>query len=203
MIILDANAGKPRFLPPDGPHRTVRQPMLSLTALAGWESAVLASVRGATGSIEERDAQITRSGLYAEYPAILAGYLDLVLDVDDAAIALEALKRAVFIAWYGFNAPSTVSGIAELPESAIRRLMDALGDAIIAARIDDELRAMLAWYVSRFGHVFEHFGPVRGLDALVGGVSDSAIATLIANRGAWAGRGQMGEYWAALSSRTD
>ncbi len=174
--------------------------MLSLTALAGWESAVLASVRGATGSIEERDAQITRSGLYAEYPAILAGYLDLVLDVDDEAIAHEALKRAVFIAWYGFNAPSTVSGIAELPESAIRRLMDALGDAIAAGGIDDELGAMLAWYSGQFGYVFEHFGPVRGLDALVGDVDRSAIAALVANAAPWRGRGQMGEYWATLAT---
>ena len=44
--------------------------VLSLEALANWESAVLASIRGATGTIEERDAQITRSGMYAEYPAI-------------------------------------------------------------------------------------------------------------------------------------
>jgi hypothetical protein len=175
--------------------------MLSLTALAGWESAVLASVRGATGTIEERDAQITRSGLYAEYPAILAGYLDLVLDVDDAAIAAEALKRAVFIAWYGFNAPSTASGIAELPESAIRRLMEALGDAITAGRVDDELRAMLAWYSRQFGYVFEHFGPVRGLDALVAEVSEAAIGALVANPAAWVGRGQLGEYWATHGSR--
>jgi len=54
--------------------------MLSLTALAGWEMAVLGSIRGASGGIEERDAQITRSGIYAEYPAIFTGYLDLVLD---------------------------------------------------------------------------------------------------------------------------
>ena len=100
--------------------------MLSLTALAGWEMAVLGSISGATGTIDDRDAQITRSGMYAEYPAIFAGYLELALDADDPDAALEALKRALFIAWYGFQVPSTVSGIAELPESAIRQLMTAL-----------------------------------------------------------------------------
>ena len=172
--------------------------MLSLTALAGWESAVLGSIRGASGGVDERDAQITRSGIYAEYPAIFAGYLELVLDADDAAIASEALKRAVFIAWYGLQALPTVSAIAELPESAIRRLMTALDDAIVAGDADEELRVMLAWYVGEFGYVFEHFGPVRGLDALIAGVRASAVAALAAEGSRWMGRGQMGEYWSAL-----
>ena len=172
--------------------------MLSLNALAGWEMAVLGSIRGATGGIEERDAQITRSGIYAEYPAIFGGYLELVLDADDRTIVGEALKRALFIAWYGFMALPTVSAIAELPESAIRKLMTALGDTIAAGEADDELRVMLAWYVSEFGYVFEHFGPVRGLDALIAGVTPGQVAALAAASTRWTGRGQMGEYWGAL-----
>ena len=50
--------------------------MPSLEALAGWEDAILASLRGTTGTLEERDSQVRRSGLYAEYPAVLSGYLD-------------------------------------------------------------------------------------------------------------------------------
>ena len=65
--------------------------MPSLDAISGWESAVLASVRGATGTIEDRDRQITRAGLYAEYPAIVRSYLELVPDERDG---VEALKRA-------------------------------------------------------------------------------------------------------------
>ena len=172
--------------------------MLSLSALAGWEMAVLGSIRGATGDIDQRDAQITRSGIYAEYPAIFAGYLELVLDADDDATRAEALKRAVFIAWYGFMALPTASAIAELPETAIRSLMTMLGDAIVAGRVDGELRAMFAWYTGRFQYVFDHFGPVRGLDAFRAEASESEIAALVARPGAWAGRGQMGEYWRAV-----
>lgn len=171
--------------------------MLSLSALAGWEMAVLGSIRGATGEIDDRDAQITRSGIYAEYPAIFAGYLELVFDADDSAIAAEALKRAVFIAWYGFMALPTVSAIAELPESAIRTLMSALGDAITAREADDELRVMLARYVGEFGYVFEHFGPVRGLDELIADVTAAQITALAAGASRWTSRGQLGEYWAA------
>jgi hypothetical protein len=177
--------------------------MLSLNALAGWEMAVLGSIRGASGGIEERDAQITRSGIYAEYPAIFGGYLELVLDADDAAIAGEALKRALFIAWYGFMALPVTSAIAELPESAIRKLMTALDDTIAAGDDDDELRVMLARYAGEFGHVFEHFGPVRGLGALIAGVTPAEIASLAGDSARWKGRGQMGEYWAELRPSAD
>lgn len=171
--------------------------MLSLTAIANWELAVLASIAGATGTIEERDAQITRSGLYAEYPAIFAAYHELVLDGEDVE-ALEALKRALFIAWYSFHAPPTVSGIAELPESAIRRLLEALDDAIAAGRVDHELRSMLAWYDRQFGYVFEHFGPVRALPDFIAGADAQQIEALRAEATRHGGRGQLGRYWASL-----
>lgn len=171
--------------------------MLSLNAIANWEMAVLASVAGATGSIEQRDAQITRSGMYAEYPAIFAAYLELVLDGDDAE-SLEALKRAIFIAWYGFHAAPTVSGIAELPESAIRRLLEALDDAIATGRTDEELRLMLARYDGEFGYVFEHFGPVRALPAFIAGIDARQIASLRERAREVTGRGQLGRYWASL-----
>lgn len=170
--------------------------MLSLAALANWETAVLASIGGASGSIEERDAQITRSGMYAEYPAIFAGYLELVLEAGDPAIAVEALKRAVFIAWFGTQAAPTESGIAELPETSIRQLMGSLGDTIAAGDADEELELMLAWYHSRFGYVFEHFGPVRGLAALIGGADRPELAAITAACRRFANRGQLGRYWA-------
>ena len=69
------------------------------------------------GTLEERDAQIARSGFYGEYPAILTAYVALFTD---AAAGLEALKRAVFLAWYAGSAPPSVSAIRELPEHAVR-----------------------------------------------------------------------------------
>lgn len=172
--------------------------MLSLSALANWEMTVLASIRGASGTLEEQDAQITRSGMYAEYPAIFAAYLELALDSDDDAVAGEALKRAVFIAWYGFQAPPTMSGIAELPESSIRRLLAALDDAIAAGRGDDELRLMLSWYHSQLGYVFEHFGPLRALPGFIAGTTAAEIEAFRARGASFAGRGQLGRYWAGL-----
>jgi hypothetical protein len=95
------------------------------------------------------------------------------------------------------------SGIAELPESAIRRLMTALDDRIGAGEADDELRVMLTWYAREFGYVFEHFGPVRGLEALIADVTQAQVAALTGEGARWKGRGQMGEYWAALRPSAD
>ena len=157
--------------------------------------AVLASIRGASGTAQERDAQITRSGMYAEYPAIFSAYLELVHLSGDEAISLEALKRAVFLAWYSFKVPSIESGIAELPESSVRDVMQSLGSTIAGRRTDDELRLMLAWYHVQFGYVFEHFGPVRDLESFVDGVAMEEIGAQLGLDAAFADRGQLGVYW--------
>lgn len=177
--------------------------MLSLSALAHWETAVRASISGATGSIDERDAQITRSGMYAEYPAIVASYLELVALPSDAPTQLEALKRAVFLAWYSLVELPVRSGIAELPESSVRTVMQDLDTAIHAGRIDDELRAMVAWYRDRFPDPFELFGPVRSLDTFVADLTaDDALE--IVGRSSLDARGQLGDYWrAAVGSPGD
>src|SRR3954470_15442868 len=96
---------------------------LTLEAIAGWEAAVLASIRGASGTPDERDAQITRSGIYGEYPAIVGAYIELLELADNEATRLEALKRAVFLVWHSFVVPSVESGISELAETAVRSVM--------------------------------------------------------------------------------
>ena len=174
--------------------------MLSLAALANWETAVLASIRGATGSVEEKDAQITRSGMYAEYPTIFRTYIDLMHSADNPATRLEALKRAVFLAWYSFNALPVVSGIAELPESDVRDVMRELDATIASSRADDELRRMLRVYRDTFGYPFEHYGPVRTLDEFV--ETPTPVDDPPRPAPTFAGaRGQLGEYWRTMETR--
>ena len=175
--------------------------MLSLEALAHWESAVLASIRGASGTVDERDAQITRSGMYAEYPAIFKAYNELAGWPDEPARSLEALKRAVFLAWYAFTQIPVESGIAELPETDVRQVIDSLASALRYDEVDDELRLMLAWYRGVFGYMFDHFGGVRGLDELIGGMTpDEARTELrrLRSPADFADRGQLGHYWRAI-----
>jgi len=83
----------------------------------------MASLRGASGTLEERDRQIERSGLFGEYPAILSAYVELF---QDGGSSLEALKRAVFLVWRAAMAPSTETGIASLPDATARAVIEAL-----------------------------------------------------------------------------
>ncbi|HEX4684759.1 MAG TPA: hypothetical protein VH277_18720 [Gemmatimonadaceae bacterium] len=159
---------------------------------------MLASIAGAAGTIDERDAQITRSGMYAEYPAIFGSYLELARDSQDQATALEALKRAVFLAWRSFSALPVETGLAELPETEVRELMEVLETAIKTGAVDEELRLMLAWYRDVFGYVFDHFGPVRSLDPFIMEVSATDVrgrGPLVIRR---ADRGQLGLYWTGV-----
>ena len=99
--------------------------MLSLTSLAGWEDAVLASIAGAHGTIEERDRQVERSGVYGEYPAIVRAYEELFADAESAG---EAIKRAIFLVWRG--AVGMLASIA-LCRVSRRRRGAAFGSSIL------------------------------------------------------------------------
>jgi hypothetical protein len=168
---------------------------LSLDALANWEAAVLARIAGATGTPDERDAQITRSGLYAEYPAIIRAYGEV--SGPERETSLEVTKRTLFLIWHSFKALPVDSGISEVAESTVREVFARLEATIAGGRADDELRWMLAWYRDTFPEPFDTFGPVRSLDAFIRDVStEDALDGLRAS--SFTGRGQLGMYWSSL-----
>lgn len=168
---------------------------LSLEALANWEAAVLARISGATGTPDERDAQITRTGLYAEYPAIIRAYFEVA--GPESGTVLEVTKRTVFLIWHSFKALPVDSGIAEVAESTVRDVFSSLDETIGNGDADDELRWMLTWYRDTFPEPFDTFGPVRNLDAFIRDVSTSDALTNLRGS-AFAGRGQLGLYWSSL-----
>jgi hypothetical protein len=168
--------------------------MPTLMALAGWEEAILASLKGTTGSIEEKDAQVRLSGLYAEYPTVLRCYLDHLADESTRA---EALKRAIFLIWISSVEPPPFSGIAELPESDTRAAMHALEAEARQGRLDAEFTRMLAWYHSILALPFEllgadHFVPEALRDVAPDAWRDEFQAAQ------FEGRGQLGHYWRAM-----
>lgn len=169
--------------------------MLSLDALANWEAAVLARISGASGTPDERDAQITRAGLYAEYPAIIRAYFEV--GGPEPETGLEVTKRTLFLIWHSFKVLPVDSGIAEVAESTVREAFGGLEATISSGQGDDELRWMLAWYRDTFPEPFDTFGPVRNLDAFIRDVStEDALEHLRAY--SFVGRGQLGMYWLAL-----
>ena len=170
--------------------------MLSLTSLAGWEEAVLTSLSGATGTLEERDRQIERSGLFGEYPAILSAYVELFADPDSAS---EALKRAVFLVWRAAMAPSATTGIASLPDVTARAVIEALDARVRNGTVDEELAWMLAWYVSGGRFVLELYGATARLLAFADSTPPDAWRSRSITDDTMRLRGQMGHYWTALA----
>jgi hypothetical protein len=171
--------------------------VLSLSSLAGWEDAVLASIRGTSGSVVDQDRQIERSGLYGEYPAIVRAYIELFDDPDSVG---EAMKRAVFLVWRGAMAPPAETGIAALPDGTSRTVIEELDVRVRRGAADDELAWMLAWYYGEGPHVFELFGgTARLFDFAKGEPRETWRSALIAPA-SMAQRGQMGRYWATLAA---
>jgi hypothetical protein len=170
--------------------------MLGLGSLSGWEDAVLASVRGAAGTPDERDAQIERSGLYGEYPAIVSAYVEHFSDLDSA---IEALKRAYFLVWRGAMATPADSGIASLPEGTIRLVIDELDAWARRGGADTELRWMLGHYHAVGPSVLDLYGASVPLIRLAADVGGDAWRAAGITRASMAGRGQLGHYWTALA----
>jgi len=169
--------------------------MLSLSSLAGWEEAVLASIAGATGTPDERDSQIERSGLYGEYPAIVNAYIE---HFSDPETALEALKRAYFLVWRSAMATPSESGIAPLPDGTIRVVIDELDAWARRDSADDELRWMLGHYHARGPFVLELYGASPRLVRLAASGSDDDWRRANPPLAAMSRRGQMGRYWSTL-----
>jgi hypothetical protein len=172
--------------------------MLGLSSLAGWENAVLASIAGASGSPDERDAQIERSGLYGEYPAIVNAYAEHFSDPDTT---LEALKRAYFLVWRSAMAAPAESGIAPLPEGTIRVVIDELDALARRDAADPELRWMLGHYHAAGPSVLELYGASTRLVALALDAGADAWRAAHPDPASMEDRGQMGRYWTALLAR--
>ncbi|MEO6528925.1 MAG: hypothetical protein ABIP93_20070 [Gemmatimonadaceae bacterium] len=171
--------------------------MLSLASLAGWEQAVLASIAGATGTLEERDGQVERSGLYGEYPAIVHAYIELFSDPESA---LEAVKRAYFLVWRSAMAPPAESGIPPLPDGTIRIVIEELDARARRIPPDAELQWMLARYHALGPTVLELYGATaRLIETAKRGDADSWREVRFSGP-AMKGRGQMGRYWSALAA---
>ncbi|HEX7979770.1 MAG TPA: hypothetical protein VF461_14280 [Gemmatimonadaceae bacterium] len=173
--------------------------MLSLNSLAGWEESVMASIAGATGTPDQRDSQIERSGLYGEYPAIVNTYIEHFSDPDTA---LEALKRAYFLVWRSAMAAPSETGIPPLPDGTIRVVIDELDAWSRRAVPDDELRWMLGHYHERGPSVLELYGASPRLVHLAASGGEDDWRRVAPSAATMTGRGQMGRYWSALLSNS-
>ena len=179
-----------------------------LDELARREMTLLAHAQATEGEMLDVERHLREEGTYAESAAIHAAYVVLA---DLPKRDLEALKRAVFLAWYSGAEPACFTGIGDLDEEALERTWVVLEEAFAGNAVDDELTVMLGWYQA-VGYDIGGFPGTDGrwhecvsptfrarLDALDGG----AYKRHHFSRDDLLKRGQMGVYWISIACRPD
>lgn len=157
-----------------------------LAALAAHEATISWANEFWAGHIEHRDIRLHAFGIFDQYARIFDKYVALA-----AEGSIEALKRAVFISWFRITEPWFITGILELPPTAMQALTELLSSHAVP---DDELTLMLSYYLA-----FEEW-PAPPLHAQL----QQALAETSPN--SWRnlsqrpmdGRGLMGDYWGSV-----
>jgi hypothetical protein len=169
---------------------------MDLDQLAQRENEIEVKLLRLSGPIEDRIRQVSQLGVEDQYRDIFAGYTALL---SDPAQALEALKRCSFLAWYAFNEPTWLSGIGQLSEQGLRKVMETIDAALVDPVSDPELEAMLRYYVRVCEVPFNLDRDLRNLQTLVVSAQDATGANNWRTSNT-DGRGQMGRYWSSLRS---
>lgn len=168
---------------------------MTLSEATTRECDLMACVGQATGLIEEKTAQLQKNGTFAAYCSLLDRYLELA---SDAADGVEALKRAVFIAWYEEASPACFSGIAGITSQQRSAVLRALNDVVEQSPMDDELEWMLPWYYFIADYAFPHLEQYPAVERILAAPNSHAWEQLGLRAEQFVGRGRMGEYWASV-----
>jgi hypothetical protein len=169
--------------------------------------AVLAHAKATEGEMLDVDRRLREDGTYAESAAVHAAYVALA---GPPRSDLEALKRAIFLAWYQRAEPGCLTGIGDLCGQALERNWAILEKAFDGSALDDELTVMLGWY-QYTGYGIGGYPAANGWRECVSpafrvylvALDGSAYKRHHFSRGSLQQRGQMGEYWISIVCRPD
>jgi hypothetical protein len=175
-----------------------RDGKMKLDELTFLEYEWLAKQQSVQGAHDDRDAAYERMGVYEAWREIFREYVMLSRDGD-----LEALKRALFLWWYGYSEPHWLSGILKLDCALGEEVLRRVNELASKGQLDEELKWMLPWYYSICD---QYFGGREGIDALKQASvqetngRDEQWWRLQCGRSSFEHRGQMGEYWGSVRS---
>lgn len=168
-------------------------PPLTLEGLTSIEANLQGIVASISGTIEERIARFREESVFHRYSELFLSYLALA---EPPSSNVEALKRAVFLAWYELSEPTFLSGVGDVPEDARRRLV-ALLDSL-GVRLDDEFRWMLAWYFHLSDFAFPDLDSHPDLKVILRSEDPMGWIRHRHTSDRMRGRGLMGEYWISV-----
>ncbi len=120
---------------------------MTLDSLATEEERLLSHlVRGVS------IAQLDQAGVFAAYRRVHTIYAGLLLDPINGA---EALKRALFLQWYGWLEPLYITGIRDVDPDLQWQVMHRVDHTVGHGGIDLEFGCMLDWYNARTPWFFD------------------------------------------------
>jgi hypothetical protein len=146
------------------------------------------------GHAKDRDVAYEDMGAYAAWRMIFEEYVVLATQGD-----LEALKRALFLVWFGQAEPDWLCGIKGLDRKLVEQVLQTAETLVERGELDTELGWMLPWYY----HVAPwYLDPFDDLDALKQ-VSKERWDSYkeLCMESSFEGRGQLGQYWRSLQKR--
>lgn len=182
---------------------SINNDALTLDQLSDQEFELCKRVATLSGTIEARQEQLQLSGIGKNYQSIHYEYLALAAHAADASTRLEALKRVVFLSWYGNEMvePDFFSGLAYVDSSLIRASYKQLDYYLAEYTADPEMQWMLSFY-SSWHDFIPAFSDVTlpYLLAFVAAVDHTVLHVPKCQLPAHTmdHRGQMGLYWQSM-----
>ncbi len=139
---------------------------------------------------ENKDSLYEQTGVYAAWRDIFGQYVVLAKEAD-----LEALKRALFLAWAERSMSRLITGIKDLDEERIREVFGITDKLARDGQLDAELEWMLPYYYLVERSYLDRFDD---LDALKQASREHPfLYRQLSLDASFDQRGQMGDYWKA------
>jgi len=143
------------------------------------------------GFCEERDEYLKKHDLYKEWQEIFTHYVEIATTGD-----IEAIKRALFFLWYQCSEPNQLSGINNLDEHLVEKVLLIVDKLAESHELDSELKWMLPYYYSVAEWYFARFQKLNGL--LAASVTNKELWQTEKPKSTFINRGQLGEYWHSI-----
>lgn len=156
------------------------------------EHVVFNTIHSLAGKMEDIENQINFLGLPEKYNEIYRAYSAYY----KLSRNIEALKRMIFIQWFGALEPLAFTGIARLDNTLEKETLILLFDLLHNGRVDREFRSMFAHYYNITEWYFDASADFSGWNRTRIMETNAADFTSSFND-----RGLMGEYWRSIIER--
>ncbi|RZJ99912.1 MAG: hypothetical protein EOO46_21580 [Flavobacterium sp.] len=162
---------------------------MSIHKLAEKELRLNLIVTSLKGTIEEKEAQILKLELPAEFKKIHFEYAEYSNE------NIEAIKRGLFLFWFSHSEPMFLTGICEIDEVANGKIIKNIEKILDADKMDFELSWMLSYY-KEWDWIFANY---QSHEKFYTALIRSNVLLPKINKEQMFNRGLMGKYWNSLN----